>query len=232
MKRFFFIFYLFSIFAHSQALTVSEGYYISISENSSFNIDGIQFSPNSEYTIQGPNEFNRLFDPVFEGDNSSINRVYTMTSELLDYSGVITFNYEDNELNGIPESELMLEVLGSNEVWTNFTPTIDQNNNTLTYDFSSLFGFTAVTASSVNGTLSIEPVFLDGYIKVYPNPAIDRIYIKSDLNLETVIYNTAGQFVLESSEKEINVIGLPAGFYLLRIKSENNKISTFKITKK
>ena len=141
-------------------------------------------------------------------------------------------NYEDNELNGIPESELMLEVLGSNEVWTNFTPTIDQNNNTLTYDFSSLFGFTAVTASSVNGTLSIEPVFLDGYIKVYPNPAIDRIYIKSDLNLETVIYNTAGQLVLESSEKEINVIGLPAGFYLLRIKSENNKISTFKITKK
>ena len=232
MKRFFFIFYLFSVLAYGQTLTVSEGSYISISENSSFNIDGIQFSPNSGYTIQGPNEFNLLFDPVVQGDNSSINRVYTMTSELLDYSGVITFNYEDNELNGIPESELVLEVLGTNEVWTNFIPTIDQNNNTLTYDFSSLFGFTSVSASSVNGTLSIEPIFLDSYIKVYPNPAIDRIYIKSDLNLETVIYNTAGQLVLESSEKEINVIGLPAGFYLLRIKSENNKISTFKITKK
>lgn len=219
-------------FGFSQTLTVVDGSSIIIDANSSVTIDGIQLAPSTTYTIAGPNVFDRTSTPIVVGDNSSINRVYTMTEVLSDYLGVITFSYEDSELNGVSETDLVLEVQDGNGVWNNVQPTIDQTNNTLTYDFTELISFTTVTASSVNATLSVEPIEINDFVKVYPNPATDYLFIKSNLNYQSTLYNVAGQRVLESSSKQLNVVDLPTGVYLLQLKSENNGISTFKIIKK
>ena len=219
-------------FGFSQTLTIVDGSSISIDANSSVTIDGLELAPSATYTIAGPNAFDRTSTPIVVGDNSSINRVYTMTEVLSDYLGVVSFSYEESELNGISESDLVLEVQDANGVWTDVLPTIDQANNTLTYDFTELISFTTVTASSVNATLSVDPIKINDFVKVYPNPATDYLYIKSNLNYQSTLYNVAGQRVMQSNAKTLNVVDLPSGVYLLQLKSENNSISTFKIIKK
>ena len=220
------------VVSFSQTLTVADGSSISIDANSSVTIDGLEFAPSSTYTIAGPNAFDRTSVPIVVGDNSSINRVYTMTEALSDYLGVISFSYEDSELNVISETDLVLEVQDGNGVWNNVIPTIDQANNTLTYDFTELISFTTVTASSVNSTLSVDPIDINDFVKVYPNPATDYLFIKSNLNYQSTLYNVAGQRVMQSNAKTLNVVDLPSGVYLLQLKSEINTISTFKIIKK
>lgn len=233
MKEFYFFCFLFIFrYGFSQTLTVADGSSITINTNSSVSVDGFELAPSATYTVSGPNAFARSSSPIVVGDNSSISRVYTMTEALSDYLGVISFSYEDSELNGISESDLVLEVQDGNGVWNNVIPTIDQTNNTLTYDFTELVSFTAVTASSVNATLIVDPIEINDFVKVYPNPATDYLFIKSDLNYLSTLYNVAGQRVLESSSKQLNVIDLPTGVYLLQLKSENNTISSFKIIKK
>ncbi|MDA8572958.1 T9SS type A sorting domain-containing protein [Flavobacteriaceae bacterium] len=232
MHKFLFIFLIVSSFCFSQTLSLESGNSISIDADSSITIDGLQLAPSLAYTIAGPNAFDRTSTPIVVGDNSSINRVYTMTEVLSDYLGVITFSYEESELNGVSESDLVLEVQDGNGVWNNVIPTINETNNTLTYDFTELISFTTVTASSENATLSVDPVKINDFVKVYPNPATDYLFIKSNLNYQSTLYNVAGQRVLESSSKKLNVVDLPSGVYLLQLKSENNSISTFKIIKK
>ena len=232
MHKFLFIFLIVTSFCFSQTLSIASGNSISIDANSSVTIDGLELAPSATYTIAGPNAFDRTSTPIVVGDNSSINRVYTMTEALSDYLGVITFSYEESELNGVSESDLVLEVQYGNGVWNNVIPTINETDNTLTYDFTELISFTTVTASSVNATLSVEPIEINDFVKVYPNPATDYLIIKSNLNYKSTLYNVAGQLVLESSSKLLNVIDLPTGVYLLQLKSENNSISTFKIIKK
>jgi hypothetical protein len=219
-------------FGFSQTLTVADGSSISIDTNSSVTIDGLELAPSATYTIAGPNAFDRTSTPIVLGDNSSINKVYTMTEVLSDYLGIVSFNYEQSELNGISESNLVLEVQDANGVWTDVLPTIDQVNNTLTYDFTELISFTTVTASSMNATLSVDPIKINDFVKVYPNPATDYLFIKSNLNYQSTLYNVAGQRVMQSNAKTLNVVDLPSGVYLLQLKSENNSTSTFKIIKK
>ena len=233
MKELYFFCFLFIFrYGFSQTLIVADGSSITVNTNSSVSVDGFELAPSATYTVSGPNAFDRTSTPIVVGDNSSINRVYTMTEVLSDYLGVITFSYEESELNGVSESDLVLEVQDGNGVWNNVIPTIDQTNNTLTYDFTELISFTTVTASSVNATLSVEPIEINDFVKVYPNPATDYLFIKSNHNHQSTLYNVAGQRVLESSSKQLNVIDLPTGVYLLQLKSENNGISTFKIIKK
>ena len=231
MRRLLFIFLIATSFCFSQTLSIKSGSSISIDANSSVTIDGLELAPSATYTIAGPNAFDRISTPIVVGGNSSINRVYTMTEVISDYLGVITFSYDDTELNGIPETDLVLEVQYGNGLWNNFSPTIDASGNTLTYNFTELVSFTTVTASSVNVTLSVEPVVVDTNIKVYPNPAANYIFIKSELNHKSTLYNMAGQWVLESNDKQLNVSDLPNGVYLLYLKSTNNTTSTFKILK-
>ena len=223
---------LISSLGFSQTLTVANSSSITINANSSVSVDGFELAPSATYTVSGPNAFDRTSTPIVIGDNSSINRVYTMTEVLSDYLGVVSFSYEESELNGISESDLVLEVQDANGVWTDVLPTIDQANNTLTYDFTELISFTTVTASSVNATLSVDPIKINDFVKVYPNPATDYLFIKSNLNYQSTLYNVAGQRVMQSNAKTLNVVDLPSGVYLLQLKSENNSISTFKIIKK
>ena len=87
-------------------------------------------------------------------------------------------------------------------------------------------------------TLSSEIYSLD-QITVFPNPADDYITIKSDYNLEDAIismFDLNGRRVLnyknESDDGIINVSGLSAGEYILRIITSDQDIYSKKIIKK
>ena len=87
-------------------------------------------------------------------------------------------------------------------------------------------------------TLSSEIYSLD-QITVFPNPADDYITIKSNYNLDDAIismFDLNGRRVLNYKNEEdngiINVSGLSAGEYILRIITSDQDIYSNKIIKK
>ena len=79
--------------SHSQTLSVGSNSSIYINSNSSLSVDGLELAPNEAYTISGPNTLDRSNIPVVVGDNTSINRIYELSAELSDYSGILNFKY-------------------------------------------------------------------------------------------------------------------------------------------
>ncbi len=231
MKSFLFVL-LFTISTYGQTFIVSNGSSFNIDSNSSISIEGLQLSPSTSFTISGPNTINRSSTPVVVGVNVSISRVYEMDLELPNYLGLVTFSYDDNDLNDIPESDLVIEVFDENGVWTNVTSTIDMDNNTLSHNFTQTIGLNKITASSINSTLSINTETLNDIVKVYPNPTTDKLFILSQTILKSTLYNISGQKILESNSTDLNIKDISSGIYFLVLKNNQNKISTFKIIKK
>ncbi|MFN3939685.1 MAG: T9SS type A sorting domain-containing protein, partial [Chitinophagales bacterium] len=70
--------------------------------------------------------------------------------------------------------------------------------------------------------------FDNSIIEVYPNPAFDIIYLKSngDLINSVKLYNSEGQFINDwfnnTKEMIIDLEILPTGVYLLKINTETN----------
>lgn len=232
MHKLQFALFLATSFCFSQTLSIESGSSISINSNSSVSVDGLELSPSVAHTISGPNSIARSSTPIVVGDNSSIERVYELSEELADYSGLISFRYLDSELNGISESDLVLEVLDANDVWNNVAPNIDDTNNILSYDFTELVGLKKITASASSATLTIKTETLNDIVRVYPNPTTDKIIIVSNSPQHSTLFNTAGQKILESNALELDVTDLPTGVYLLNLQNTQNQISTFKIIKK
>ena len=233
MRKLQLAFLLASSFSFSQTLTLSENSSISIASNSSISVDGLELAPSEAYTISGPNTLDRSNVPVVVGDNTSVSRVYELSAELSDYKGILNFKYLESELNFTAEGDLVLEVLDTNGVWINVEPVLDAVNNNLSYDFTELISFTSVTASDVSATLTVKPVLLDGYVRVYPNPTTDFLHIVSNTAQKATLFNTAGQKILETNNATaLDVIDLPSGVYLLNLTNSQNQISTFKIIKK
>jgi len=232
MHKLQFALFLATSFCFSQTLSIESGSSLSINSNSSVSVDGLELSPSVAHTISGPNSIARSSTPIVVGDNSSIERVYELSEELSDYSGLISFRYLDSELNGISESDLVLEVLDANDVWNNVAPNIDDTNNILSYDFTELVGFKKITASASSATLTIKTETLNDIVRVYPNPTTDKIIIVSNSPQHSTLFNTAGQKILESNALELDVTDLPTGVYLLKLQNTQNQNSIFKIIKK
>ena len=233
MSKLLFIFLCGSLMSFGQTLSVGSNSSIVIDSNSSLSVDGLELAPNEAYTISGPNTLDRSNVPVVVGDNTSVSRVYELSAELSDYKGILNFKYLESELNFTAEGDLVLEVLDTNGVWINVEPVLDAVNNNLSYDFTELISFTSVTASDVSATLTVKPVLLDGYVRVYPNPTTDFLHIVSNTAQKATLFNTAGQKILETNNATaLDVIDLPSGVYLLNLQNTQNQISTFKIIKK
>ena len=72
----------------------------------------------------------------------------------------------------------------------------------------------------------IQPVATSASIKVYPNPANDWLKIQSEAPVEQVtLYNLAGSCVAMSPDATIDVSSVPAGTYLLKIKTTEGEYS-------
>ena len=233
MIRSILIFIFGTLNSFGQTLSIASNSSIIVNSNSSISVDGLELAPSEAYIVSGPNTIDRSDTAIVVGDNTSINRVYELSAELSNYSGILNFKYLESELNSILEADLVLEVLNTNGVWTSVPSSIDEANNTLSYDFTELIGFSSITASDVSATLTVKPVLLDGYVRVYPNPTTDFLHIVSNTAQKATLFNTAGQKILETNNATtLDVIDLPSGVYLLNLQNTQNQISTFKIIKK
>ena len=215
----------------SQILTISNGASISIENTASLNLSGLTLAPSDTYVISNVNAISVTDIPVVVEGNTSVERAYDASTALSGFTGTITFAYDDDELNDIPEADLVLETLSAEGVWTNYLAIADETNNTLSYAFTDL-EFTKITASSANASLTIVEIATNDFVKVYPNPTTDKLIIVSKNLQKSTLYNVSGQKVLESDRNELNVSELPTGVYLLHTTNKQNQLSTFKIIKK
>jgi hypothetical protein len=99
-------------------------------------------------------------------------------------------------------------------------------DETTTQDYFN--GLVSGQESFMLGTLSLNDIELENYtISVYPNPAIELLHIKTNLEVIQInLYDILGKRVLSVSETTtITVNGLKAGNYILKIKTNTGYIS-------
>lgn len=215
----------------SQLLTISSDATISVGSGSSISLGGLEIAPAATYVILGDNSVSRSNTAVTSGENSSVSRVYNTAALFTDFTGTLIFSYLDGELNGIDESELVLELQADDGGWTSYQATLDPNANTVSYSFNEPVSFKAVTASAAGATLTIENINPNASsIFVYPNPTADRIYIKADNIKKAELFDLMGRKVRSTNQLQIDMSNLSNGNYILQIKTDNNAQS-FKILK-
>ena len=221
-----------SPFLFSQILTVNAGSSVSISSGSSITLDGLEITPSDTYVINGANDVSRSANAVTAGANSSVSRVYSSSALLSGFTGTLTFSYLEGELNGITENELVLELQSDDDSWISYTGTVDEVNNTVSYTFNESVSFKSVTASSSNGTLTIEDIEqIPNQIFVYPNPTTDRIYIQGENILQTELFDLRGRKVKTTNQKQIDMSEMGIGTFILKVTTDNNNTKSFKIIK-
>ena len=220
-------------FLFSQILTVNAGSSVSISSGSSITLDGLEIAPSDTYVISGANDVSRSATAVTAGANSSVSRVYSSSALLSGFTGTLTFSYLDGELNGITENELVLELQSDDDSWISYTGTVDEVNNTVSYTFNESVSFKSVTASSSNGTLTIEDIEqIPNQIFVYPNPTTDRIYIQGENILQTELFEIRGRKVKTTNQRQIDISEMGVGTFILKVTTETNNTKSFKIIKR
>ena len=90
-----------------------------------------------------------------------------------------------------------------------------------------------VTLFFEDGTMSvIDDQAKSAAVQLYPNPVSDILKIKSDNNdklMSVSLVNSAGQVVMQhkidNAKPEINVKGLPAGYYIVQIKTSSGVVT-------
>ena len=233
MNKFFtFLFFPCLIFAQDiSPISVGAGGSISIKSGANLNIAGLELTPSSDLVIT-ETDIGRTSTAISSNNNSSVNRVYTSTNLISNFIGTLVFNYDENDLNGLDENNLVLEVKSSDNTWSSYTGTVDPSNNTITYNFTSAVSFESITASQDGSTLTIENLNLLDGIYIYPNPTADKIYISSNKFLTVELFNVVGQKILSTTNNNIDMTDFVSGTYALRITTKNKTSKTFKIIKK
>ncbi len=231
MKQFFLLFFLSTCILSSQNLVVESGNSISINTGASININGLELTPSSAFTIVGINQIDRSSTAITSGSDYSINRVFSANSPVNNFVGTIVFNYEDSELNGLDESILELQVKDGSATWNSYVSTLDNTANIITHTFSTAISFTDITAAQSDASLSIESIS-DSNMRLYPNPATSDVFIDYDGEIEVAIYNIQGQLLLKTNDKIIDLSPFKNAIYFLVIKdSLFNTTNSYKIIK-
>ncbi len=70
-------------------------------------------------------------------------------------------------------------------------------------------------------------------VKIYPNPTTGMFFIDTDIDVKSIeIYNTSGQRILKTNQKNINLENAANGFYIVNIYAADGTHASYKIIKK
>jgi hypothetical protein len=234
MNRFFTILFLFpcAVFAQENisVLTVGSSGSITVKSEANINLAGLELSPSSDIIIS-ETDLTRSSTIVSQYNESSVSRVYSSTNLVSNFVGTITFNYDDDELNNLIESVLVLEVKNENGRWKSYTGLVDPSENKVTVTFNNPVSFNSITASQAGKTLTIENINLVDEILIYPNPTANKIFIQYDNDFNVQLYDVVGKKVVSTSDKSINMNSFKSGTYILKLTNEQNESHSFKIIK-
>jgi hypothetical protein len=142
---------LFFLRSYSQSgLTIQAATPFVIVAGTPLSVDGLVLQPSANFTITAPNTLVRNTAITNVSPNPSIKRAFKLSNTVNGFSGAITINYLDAELNGIAEPILTLNV-HNGTVWTDHTAgvTRDATNNFVTTTGISNLNLNELTLASV-----------------------------------------------------------------------------------
>ncbi len=233
MNKLYFLFLFAPLLIFSQSLTVGASGNVIIADGATVEVANLALTPSAEYTISGANDLTQSSAAVTSNGNSSISQVHSSTTALENYLGLVTLKYDDADLNGITEADLVLELQSSDGSWVSYTPSsVDTDNNVISYDFTSAVSFKSITASSSSATLTITDDDLFDNIRIFPNPTMDYINIMSPDTFNAEIFNATGQKLISTNKNKIDIRFISNGNYFLKLKDSKNNTKTFTIIKK
>ena len=209
-------------------LTVGASGTVTINNGGTLNVSGLELSPSSNYIITDTQVSKELIAVVLN-ETEAMEKVYSLDTDLENFSGTITYNYVDSEMNNLSHDASMFVYGSTNSAWSEHLDT-DSAEYTVTSTFTSPIQIGKVTVGALN-SLSIEDAMAMG-IRIYPNPFSSVINVDYSEDLQLTLLNVLGQEVLSASSKTINISKLDQGTYILRTKDSNNNINNFKIIKR
>ena len=208
-------------------LTVGASGAVTINSGGTLNVSGLELTPNTNFTIQDRQVSKEMTAVLLDG-TQAMEKVYSLDTDLENFSGTITYNYVDSEMNNLSHDASMFVYGSTNSAWSEHLDT-DSAEYTVTSTFTSPIQIGKVTVGALN-SLSIEDAMAMG-IRIYPNPFSSVINVDYSEDLQLTLLNVLGQEVLSASSKTINISKLDQGTYILRTKDSNNTINNFKIIK-
>jgi len=210
-------------------LTVGASGAVIINSGGTLNVSGLELTPNTNFTIQDRQVSKEMTAVLLDG-TQAMEKVYSLDTDLENFSGTITYNYVESEMNNLSHDASMYVYGSTNSAWSEYLDT-DSVEFKVTSTFTSPNQIGKVTAGALNVSLSIEDAMAMG-IRIYPNPFSSVINVDYSEDLQLTLFNVLGQQVLSASSKTINISKLDQGTYILRTKDSNNNINNFKIIKR
>ena len=209
-------------------LTVGASGAVTINSGGTLNVSGLELTPNTNFTIQDRQVSKEMTAVLLDG-TQAMEKVYSLDTDLEDFTGTITYNYVDSEMNSLTQDASMYVYSSTSSAWSEYLDT-DSADYTVTSVFDSPIQINQVTVGAPN-SLSVEDSIAMG-IRIYPNPSSSVINIDYYEDLQLTLFNVLGQQVMSSNSKSINISNLDQGTYILRAKDSNNNINNFKIIKR
>lgn len=168
-----------------------------------------------ELPVEGADIFHSIDEEGFTnlsgtGTNNSTNNPNLTADFKLQSTSAAAINLG---LNGQLPSLYVLDLAGN-------TRTIGPNIDIGAYEYDS--------------SLSTSDIQNDEYFRIYPNPAVDIIFIHAQNDIEQIdVYSFIGKKVLtKKSSNEIQLHNLKPGIYLIKMRDSNGSILTKKFIKK
>jgi len=132
-----------------------------------------------------------------------------------------TRKYVTHRTAGTEQEEWSLNWIAPEETAgtvTFYASVLDANNN------GSNSGDDVYTTSTsvIPGAVSSIPLLSGDAVRIFPNPATERIFVHSEQHHITSlqVYDTAGRLLRQTNRQELNVSGLPNGYYLVHAFAE------------
>ena len=137
---------------------------------------------------------------------------------LVDNVGYYTYNPSDKNANTWPFYEDQFILL--NLAMGGFSGTIDSNftQTSMIVDYVKVYQSVPLSVADLN---------LDTTLKLYPNPATDKINVSSTMKISRlVLYDVYGKLILtkENDTKILDVSRLNSGVYFLEVSSNTQKV--------
>lgn len=194
-----------TILAQKPLLTVTEGNFLKILENTSLRIDDLVISPSDAYTLS-ETLFSDRFAQVSARNQNPINsKIYTVSNVEKNFKGALTLYYQQDQFNATDVEDVQIAIRkNTNETWFySSNPNRDLSSKKISAMYTE-----SVNLGQITLALPVHP-------RIYPNPTSGALTVDYRVPLQKRLYDATGVLYLQSEEEMLNLNEFSSGTYFL-----------------